>query len=75
MHEKHPISFTLWVDDFGIKYIDKAHVEELLTLLGLHYKMKVDWNGTFYLGITLAWNYTARTVDLSMPGYVQRALT
>jgi hypothetical protein len=75
LHEKQPISFTLWVDDFGIKYIDKAHVEELLTLLGLHYKMKVDWTGTLYLGITLAWNYTARTVDLSMPGYVQRALT
>ena len=37
--------------------------------------MKVDWNGTLYLGITLAWNYTVRTVDLSMPGYVQRALT
>jgi hypothetical protein len=37
--------------------------------------MKVDWNGTFYLGITLAWNYMARTVDLSMPRYVQRALT
>ena len=57
LHEKQPISFTLWVDDFGIKYIDKAHVEELLTLLGLHYKMKVDWNGTLYLGITLAWNF------------------
>jgi hypothetical protein len=27
-----------------------------------------------YYGITLKWDYTNRTVDLSMPGYVARAL-
>ena len=27
-----------------------------------------------YCGITLKWDYVARTVDLSMPGYIEKAL-
>jgi hypothetical protein len=38
------------------------------------YKITNDWTGTLYVGLTLAWNYKARTVDLSMPGYVAKAL-
>ena len=40
----HQIVYSLLVDDFGIKYIKKRDVEHLLTLLGLHYTMKVDWH-------------------------------
>jgi hypothetical protein len=38
------------------------------------YKIATNWTGTLYVGLTLAWNYKARTVDLSMPGYVAKAL-
>ena len=40
----------------------------------LSYKMKIDWTGTKYLGLTLKWNYNKRYVDLSMPGYIERLL-
>jgi hypothetical protein len=29
-HEWQPISFTLVVDDFGVKYVGKEHVEHLI---------------------------------------------
>jgi hypothetical protein len=38
------------------------------------YLITTDWTGTLYIGLTLAWDYKARTVDLSMPGYVTKAL-
>ena len=74
LHNSLPISFTLWVDDFGIKYTNEQHVWDLLNLLGQFYKLKIDWTGSSYLGITLKWDYLLCTVELSMPGYVERAL-
>jgi hypothetical protein len=31
--------------------------------------------GALYYGLTLDWDYKQRTVDISMPGYIQKALT
>lgn len=73
-HRTRPISFSLVVDDFGVKYVGKEHAEHLLHTLQQKYKVTGDWDGSLYCGITLDWNYTNGTVDLSMPGYVQRAL-
>jgi len=36
--------------------------------------MKSDWTGGRYIGIHLKWDYKLRTVQLSMPGYVKKAL-
>ena len=36
--------------------------------------MSVDWTGGRYCGITLEWDYSARTLTTSMPGYVQKML-
>eukprot|EP00978_Attheya_sp_CCMP212_P014794 scaffold37878_cov107-Attheya_sp.AAC.4 len=36
--------------------------------------MTTDWDGTNYCGLTLEWDYKARTCDISLPGYVERAL-
>jgi hypothetical protein len=74
LHKTKPISFTLCVDDFGVKYTKREHVEELITLLQNKYKITIDWTGDLYLGLTLTWDYEARTVDLSMPGYIAKAL-
>ena len=74
-HDWRPISFTLVVDDFGVKYIIKADVNHLIQTLKQDYKIVEDWEGTRYLGITLDWNYKKREVHLSMPGYVEQALT
>ncbi|KAI2490331.1 hypothetical protein MHU86_24250 [Fragilaria crotonensis] len=73
-HTKRPISFTLVVDDFGVKYVGKHHAQHLIDTLQLLYTVTIDWTGTLYCGLTLAWNYKLRYVDISMPGYVSRAL-
>ena len=56
-HKTRPIAFTLVVDDFGVNYVGKEHVEHLMTVLQEHYQIKADWTGTRYIGIHLAWDY------------------
>ena len=78
-HISRPISFTLVVDDFGVKYVGEEHAKHLIKALEPHYKLSQDWTGGLYCGITLEWNYAGRLedryVDLSMPGYIKRLLT
>jgi hypothetical protein len=38
------------------------------------YTISIDWKAELYCGITLKWNYSKRTCDLSMPGYIAAAL-
>jgi hypothetical protein len=73
-HEWGPISFTLVVDNFGIKYIGKDHAMHLILILKEHYKVKEDWDGKQYLGITMDWDYKNHEAHLSMPKYVECAL-
>ena len=73
-HKERDITFTLVVDDFGIKYTDKADVEHLVTALREKYPLKVDWKAEQYIGIHLKWNYIDREVLCSMDGYVEQAL-
>jgi hypothetical protein len=68
------IKFSLVVDDFGIKYTDPANVHHLIDVLSKDYILKVDWSGSKYCGLTFPWDYTNHTVDISMPGYIDRAL-
>jgi hypothetical protein len=73
-HNTRPISFSLVVDDFGVKYVGREHAEQLMTCIKKNYNISRDWNGTAYCGLTLEWDYKNRTVDLSMPGYIKAAL-
>ena len=73
-HEHRPIVFCLVVDDFGIKYVGREHAQHLLDCLQSIYTVTTDWSGTKYCGLTLTWDYQARTVQLSMPGYIAKAL-
>ena len=73
-HKTRPIQFTLVVDDFGVKYVGREHVEHLLKTLEEHYKVTSDWKGDRYIGIHLQWDYDKRQVHLYMPDYVKRAL-
>jgi hypothetical protein len=72
-HKWRPISFTLVVDDFGMKYINKTDVNHLTSVLSQDYKIDTDLMGTRYLGLTLDWDYKLRKVHLSMPGYIKKA--
>ena len=73
-HSTRRTTFMLAVDDFGIKYFDKADADHLFAALETKYVITKDWTGSSYLGLTLAWNYEAGYVDVSMPGYVSKAL-
>ena len=79
-HESRDITFTLVVDDFGIKAkSDMVDIEYLLSCLREKYTITVDYTGTTYLGLTLQWDYsppagTRRSVTISMDGYVAKAL-
>ena len=72
-HTTRPIQFSLVVDNVGVKYLGKEHVDHLVHWLKKHYKkVSEDWEGKLYCGITLDWNYIKRWVDISMPGHIKR---
>ena len=73
-HLTRPITFCLVVDDFGVKYKNKEDVNYLITILENLYQLDISWDNTKYLGITLDFDRQQRTVSLSMPNYVQKAL-
>ena len=74
-HDNKPISFTLIVDDFGVKYKNKKYAKDLMKILSTHSKaVTTDWTGSLYSGITYKLDYVNRKVQLSMPGYVTKAL-
>ena len=73
-HESKPLAFSLIVDDFGVKYVGEENAKHLVDVVAKKYKMTTDWTGGLYCGIKLDWDYVNRTCDLSMPGYVEKAL-
>jgi hypothetical protein len=74
IHQTRPISFTLIVDNFGVKYVSQVDVDHLIASVRSTYTLTEDWSGDLYCGITLDWDYQKRTVDISMPGYIQKKL-
>lgn len=73
-HDTFHITFTLVVDDFAVKYTSRKDADHLMHALKENYSVSEDWEGTKYCGISLKWDYTQRTCDLSMPSYIDRAL-
>jgi hypothetical protein len=73
-HDTRPISFSLVVDDFGVKYVGREHAEHLMACIKNNYNISSNWNGRAYCGLKLDWDYKNRTVDLSMPGYIKASL-
>ena len=72
-HLSNGVAFTLIVDDFGVKYssIDSFnHLVSTITSGGR--KLKTSINATKYIGLALAWDYTANTLTTSMPHYLHR---
>ena len=74
-HVTRPVQFSLVVDDFGVKYVGEKHAQHLIdSIKRAGYDLSIDWTGSRYCGITLDWDYDARTLTISMPGYVQKML-
>jgi hypothetical protein len=62
------------VDDFGVKYTNKKDIDHLIDSLKTDNELTKDWDGDLYCGIKLKWDYNARTLDISMPGYIIKQL-
>ena len=72
-HTWHPVTLSLVVDVFGVKYTVKDHALHLINALKNDYKLALNWKGKTNCGITLEWNYSEQWVDLTMPGYTKKA--
>ncbi len=73
-HKMQPISFTLAVDNFGVKYVKKEDVDHLIASIKKAYALTKDWTGNLYCGIALDWDCVNCTVDISMPGYIKKKM-
>ena len=73
--ETWQISFTLVVNDLGVKYVNKEDVHHLENILEAVYPCKSDWTGNRYVWVHLKWDYKKRTLRTSMPGYVKKSIT
>ena len=52
-HKTRKTTFTLAVDNFGIKYFGPDDLEHLLTSLKNYYAIKVDLTGANYCGLKI----------------------
>jgi hypothetical protein len=73
-HVWRPVTFTLVVDDFGIKFTGDTHAHHLIQALKKDYDITIDWKGELFVGIKLKWDYDKRTLDTHVPNYVPKAL-
>ena len=73
-HVSNGVTFTLVVDDFGVKFHRRPSAEHLITCLEELYEVKVNWTGQKYLGLNIDLDRVGRSVTLSMPGYVRKVL-
>ena len=73
-HAHLPIMFSLVIDNFGVKYTIDASAHHLIAALRSLYTISVDWYGPLFCVLTLVWDYANRSVEVSMPGYIDEAL-
>ena len=73
-HETLPTNFTLCVDGFGIKYTKPAHDHHIVDTIKKPYTIFIDWGRKNYCGLTLDWNHDKKYIDVSIPGYITKAL-
>ena len=74
-HETRPIQFSLTVDDFAVKWINRSDFDHLLQSLETKHAMTCDMDGKQCVGMYLDWNYEKREVVCSMDQYIQDALS
>ena len=71
------ITFTLIVDDIGIKYVHgNNEIDHLLNILQKpisKWDIKIDRTGSQYNGQQLTWNYDKNTLITDVPNYVKQA--
>ena len=62
------------VNDLCVQYFSTEDADQFLNALRAKYLITVDMDVTVYIGIKLTWDYVNRTVTVSKPRYVQKAV-
>ncbi len=52
-HDTRPISFSLVINSFGVKYVGKENAQHLLDTVRHYYKCSCNWKGERYCGLSL----------------------
>ena len=73
-HKWRPTTFSLVVDDFGIKYIGIDHVHHPINTLMQWYKISINWSGSLFCDMSIKWDYHICTHNISMPGNINESL-
>ncbi len=74
-YKTRPISFTLVVDNLGVKYFSQEDIAHFIGAIILtYYTLTKDWTGNLYCGIALDWDCKNRAVNILMPGYIKEKL-
>jgi hypothetical protein len=72
-HKWHLAWFFLVVDNFGVKFIGKEHVQHLLQMVQKYYKCSFKPEGKKYCRLTIKWDYPGKKVHIAMPFYLKNA--
>jgi len=56
------------------KYIGREHAQHLLDTINMLHSTTEDWSGSEFLKLHIDWDHVAGACDISMPGYIERAL-
>ena len=73
-HVSRRTRFCLCVDDFGVKTFGDDDTKHLLQTLKNYYTISTDMSGSDYCGLHIDWNYDNKSVQISMPGYIESLL-
>ena len=73
-HQDRDINFTLVVNYFGIKYMNKNGTDHPIAALQAKYEVSQEWIRGLYCIITLKWNYTAILSYIETKDYVKDTL-
>jgi len=73
VHESNGITFTLVVDDFGIKYVSLKSLNHLINALNKYYTITINREGDLYVRVSLEWHWN-KMVKCSMPKYIPNLL-
>ncbi len=68
------VRFALVVDDFAVVWRNKRSMDHLIATLRKLYTLKVDWEGSKYLGMDIGIDRSLRHVTISIPGYIEKLL-
>ncbi len=71
--ETQPVSFTLVVNDFEVKYVGKENTQHLQDTVQQFYKFLHSWDGKQYCGLIIKCDYYGQKVHLSMPNYLKKS--